>query len=172
MTPDEKQAYARQFAVHVGVDTAKQVHVLVALAPDGRRSKPFKVLVSRAGFEAAHAHLQGLFPGQSPTQMLIGLEFAGHHGFTFARFLADRGYPVVKRLCSVMRSSAWKSLTHFPWPNMSPSMSTGVACFQAFGRPNGLPARRERSSMAFLGMLRASRFASSFLGSLRYQCLL
>jgi transposase len=98
MTPDEKAAYARQFPVHVGVDTAKQFHVLVALGPDGRRSKPFKVLVSRAGFEAANAHLQSLFPGHTPALMLVGLEFAGHHGFTFARFLADRGYPVVNVL--------------------------------------------------------------------------
>jgi transposase len=98
MTPDEKAAYARQFPVHVGVDTAKQFHVLVALGPDGRRSKPFKVVVNRAGFEAAHVHLQSLFPGLTPAQMLIGLEFAGHHGFTFARFLADRGYPVVNVL--------------------------------------------------------------------------
>ncbi|MBK7922169.1 MAG: IS110 family transposase [Gemmatimonadetes bacterium] len=98
MTPDEKQAYARQFPVQVGVDTAKQFHVLVAQGPDGRRSRPFRVDVSRAGFEATHAHLQGLFPSLSPTQMLVGLEFAGHHGFTFARFLADRGYPVVNVL--------------------------------------------------------------------------
>ena len=56
MTPDEKHAYARSFPVHVGVDTAKQFHALVAQGPDGRRSKPFKVLVSRAGFEATDAH--------------------------------------------------------------------------------------------------------------------
>jgi transposase len=98
MTPDEKHAYARQFPVHVGVDTAKQFHVLVVLGPDGRRSKPFKVLVSRAGFEAADAHLRSLFPAVPPSRMLVGLEFAGHHGFTFARFLADRGYPVVNVL--------------------------------------------------------------------------
>lgn len=98
MTPDEKHAYARQFPVHVGVDTAKQFHVLVALGPDGRRTKPFKVLVSRAGFEAADAHLRSLFPDLAPTPLLVGLEFAGHHGFTFARFLADRGYPVVNVL--------------------------------------------------------------------------
>ena len=98
MTPDEKHAYTRQFPVHVGVDTAKLFHVLVAQGPDGRRSKPFKVLVSRAGFEATHAHLQGLFPGLTPAQMLVGLEFAGHHGFTCARFLAERGYPVVNVL--------------------------------------------------------------------------
>ena len=98
MTPDEKHAYARQFSVHVGVDTAKLFHVLVAQGPEGRRSKPFRVLVSRAGFEAAYAHLQSLFPGLAPAQMLVGLEFAGHHGFTFARFLAARGYPVVNVL--------------------------------------------------------------------------
>jgi transposase len=98
MTPDEKQAYARSFLVHVGVDTAKQFHVLVAQGPDGRRTKPFKVLVSRSGSEATHAHVQSLFPGLASAQMLVGLEFAGHHGFTFARFLADRGYPVVNVL--------------------------------------------------------------------------
>lgn len=98
MTPDEKTAYARQFPVHVGVDTAKQFHVLVALGPDGHRSKPFTVVVSRSGFEAADAHLQTLFLAYTPAQMLVGLEFAGHHGFTFARFLADRGYPVVNVL--------------------------------------------------------------------------
>jgi hypothetical protein len=37
MTADEKRAYARRFPVHVGVDTAKRVHVLVARGPDGRR---------------------------------------------------------------------------------------------------------------------------------------
>ena len=74
MTPYDKAAYARQFPVYVGVDTAKRFHVLVALGPDGR------------------------LPSHSPGQMLVGLEFAGHHGFTFARFLADRGYPVVNVL--------------------------------------------------------------------------
>jgi transposase len=98
MTPDEKAAYARQFPVHVGVDTAKTFHVLVAMGPDGRRSPPIRVEVSRAGFEAADAHLRGLFPGLLPPRMLVGLEFAGHHGFTFARFLATRGYPVVNVL--------------------------------------------------------------------------
>lgn len=98
MTPDDKAAYARSFPVHVGIDTAKQFHVLVALGPDGRRLKPFTVQVSRAGFAAAHAHLQQLFPAFTPSQMLVGLEFAGHHGFTFAQFLSQQGYPVVNVL--------------------------------------------------------------------------
>jgi transposase len=98
MTPDEKRAYAQSFPVHVGVDTAKQTHVLVARGPDGRRSKPVPVKVSRAGFEAAHATLRAMYPTIEPRQMLIGLEFAGHHGFTFAAFLARQGYPIVNIL--------------------------------------------------------------------------
>jgi hypothetical protein len=43
MTPDEKHAHARSFPTHVGVDTAKTFHVLVAQGPDGQRSKPFRV---------------------------------------------------------------------------------------------------------------------------------
>lgn len=95
MTPDEKLAYARTFPVQVGVDTAKRFHVLVGRGPDGRRTKPLKVLVSRTGFEGAEAQLRALFPDVAPERMLVGLEFAGHHGFTFAHFLAGRGYPLV-----------------------------------------------------------------------------
>jgi len=105
MTTDEKRAYAAQFPVHVGVDTGKTFHKLVARGPDGHRSTAYKVLVSRAGFEAAHAHLRGLFPGVTPQQMLVGLEFAGHHGFTFAHFLAQRGYAVVNVLAAHTKAS-------------------------------------------------------------------
>lgn len=98
MRPDEKYLYARSFPVHVGVDTGKAFHVLVARGPDGRRKRPHKVLVGREGFEAADAHLRALFPDVEPSRMLVGLEFAGHHGFTFAHFLRERGYAVVSVL--------------------------------------------------------------------------
>ena len=98
MTPAEKRAFARTFPVHVGVDTGKTFHVLVAQGPDGRRTKGHKVLVGRPSFEEADAQLQTWYPDVRRDQMLIGLEFAGHHGFTFARYLADRGYPVVNVL--------------------------------------------------------------------------
>lgn len=55
MNTDQKRAYAATFPVHVGVDTAKTFHKLVARGPDGQRTKADKVLVSRAGFEAADA---------------------------------------------------------------------------------------------------------------------
>jgi hypothetical protein len=37
MTADEKSAYAHTFPVHVGVDTGKSFHKLVARGTDGRR---------------------------------------------------------------------------------------------------------------------------------------
>lgn len=85
MRPDDKFLYARSFPVHVGVDTGKSFHVLVARGPDGRRRRPHKVMVGREGFEKTHAHLRDLFPDVAPSRILVGLEFAGHHGFTFSR---------------------------------------------------------------------------------------
>ena len=105
MTPDDKYLYARTFPVHVGVDTAKKTHVLVARGPDGRRSKAFKVPVSRSGFDAADAHLTTSYPDVPRDRMLVGLEFAGHHGFTFAHDLARRGYPIVNVLPSVTKKT-------------------------------------------------------------------
>jgi transposase len=105
MTPDDKLIFARSFPVHVGVDTAKKVHVLVARGPDGRRTKAHKVPVSRAGFDGADAHLTTLFPDVPRDRMLVGLEFAGHHGFTFAHDLARRGYPIVNVLPSVTKKT-------------------------------------------------------------------
>jgi transposase len=99
MNADEKAHYARSFPVHVGVDTGKKFHVLVARGPDGRRGKSFRADVNRDGFEAAERHLRTLY-GVEPGQTMVGLEFAGHHGFTFARFLANLGYEVVSVLPS------------------------------------------------------------------------
>lgn len=105
MTPDEKYAYARSFPVHVGVDTSKTFHVVVARGPDGRRTKAFRVDVSRQGFDGADTELTRLYPDVPRARMLVGLEFAGHHGFTFAHDLARRGYPVVNVLPSVTKKT-------------------------------------------------------------------
>lgn len=105
MTPDQKYAHARTFPVHVGVDTSKQFHVVVARGPDGFRKKPYRVNVSREGFDACDRYLTELFPDVPRNRMLIGLEFAGHHGFTFAFDLARRGYEVVNVLPSVTKKT-------------------------------------------------------------------
>lgn len=100
---DEKITLARRYPVHVGVDTGKSFHKLVARGPDGRRTKPMRVTVDRASFEAADAFLRATFPGLTPGEMLVGIEFAGHHGVTFAHFLAAQGYPLVNVLPAVTK---------------------------------------------------------------------
>jgi transposase len=103
MHADDKLAYARTFPVHVGVDTGKTFHKLVARGPDGRRTKAVTVQVTRAGFDAADAHLAALFPDVPRERMLVGIEFAGHHGQTFAADLHRRGYAVVTVLSAVTK---------------------------------------------------------------------
>jgi transposase len=100
---DEREALAREYPVHVGVDTGKAFHKLVARGPDGRRRKAVRVDVSRAGFEAADQYLAVAFPGVPRQRVLVGVEFAGHNGFTFAYFLARRGYKIVSVLPSVTK---------------------------------------------------------------------
>jgi transposase len=103
MHADDKLAYARTFPVHIGVDTGKTFHVLVARGADGRRTKAITVPVSRAEFDAVDAHLMTLFPDVPRERMLVGIEFAGHHGQTFAADLHRRGYVVVTVLPSVTK---------------------------------------------------------------------
>lgn len=55
------------------------------------------------GFEAAHEYLQGKFPSVPPEQILVGMEFAGHHGHTFAAFLKELGYVVAAVLPMVTK---------------------------------------------------------------------
>jgi transposase len=100
---EANEALARTFPIHVGVDTGKTFHKLVARGFDGRRLKAQRVDVSRAGFDAIHAYLQATFPNQAPGEMLVGVEFAGHYGFTFAHDLHRRGYRIVNVLPSVTK---------------------------------------------------------------------
>jgi transposase len=103
MHADDRLAYARTFPVHIGVDTGKTFHKLVARGPDGRRTKAITVPVSRAGFDAVDAQLIALFPDFPRERMLVGIEFAGHHGQTFAADLHHRGYLIVTVLSAVTK---------------------------------------------------------------------
>jgi len=102
---DRQRQWAEQFPVHVGVDTGKTRHALVVRPPDGLRRPAFRVSIDRAGFEAADAHIRSFCPGIAPEQVLIGFEFAGHHGFTFADFLRRKGYRVVSVLAAVTKAT-------------------------------------------------------------------
>ena len=91
----EREAFARGFAVHVGIDAGKTFHKLVACGPDRVRTKAIKVDVSHAGFLAAIEFLTTTFPAHAPSETLIAIEFGGHYGFTFAQFLRQRGFMIV-----------------------------------------------------------------------------
>src|SRR5690606_11751578 len=82
----------------------KTFHKLVAMGPDGRRTKAVREDVSRAGFEAADEYLTATFPDVPRARMLVALEFAGHQGVTVAPFLARRGYQVVSVLAAVTQA--------------------------------------------------------------------
>jgi transposase len=100
---EQNRAYADQFAVLVGVDCGRTFHKPVARGRDGRRRKAIRVDVSRQGFEDAHRYLTHTFPGIRPSAMLVGIEFAGHYGATFAQFLRQQGYAIVTVLGSVTK---------------------------------------------------------------------
>jgi transposase len=91
----EREEYARGFAVHVGVDAGKAFHKLVACGLDRVRTKALKVDVHRLGFLAAIEFLTAAFPGVVPAETLVAIEFGGHYGYTFAEFLRARGFAVV-----------------------------------------------------------------------------
>jgi hypothetical protein len=75
----------------VGVDAGKFSHTVV-IRPRGQAdSKPFSFPTTRAGFEAAVAFLRQQAPGAALGSVLVGIEFAGNYGFTFAHFLVQLG---------------------------------------------------------------------------------
>jgi len=100
---EHNRTYAEGFEALIGVDCGGTFHQIVARGRDGRRKKAIRVDVDHAGFDAAHAYLQQAFPGLRPSEMLVGMEFAGHHGFTFAQFLRQQGYAIVTVLSSVTK---------------------------------------------------------------------
>lgn len=107
--PDDRQErqrrWAGQFQLHIGVDAAKLFHALVARGPDGTVLERPKIDVRRDAFEAWWAELRTAFPGIPPAQMLVGIEFAGHHGSTLAAWIRAQGCTVV----SVLAMSTKKS---------------------------------------------------------------
>ena len=103
-----KRERARRAAAVVGVDAGKFTHTLV-VRPGGRPdSKPHTFPTTRAGFDRALAYISLAAAGAAPTTILIGIEFAGNYGFTFAHYLAQRGFPVVSVLPA--HTKRWKDV--------------------------------------------------------------
>jgi hypothetical protein len=112
--------FAVQFPVHVGIDAAKGTHTLVARGPDGLFTDALTFPVGRAGFEPAARALAQTYPDIRFDQMLIGLEFAGHHGVSLAHDLHGRGCQVVSVLAKSAKQTRDASLS-------GPGQECGVA---------------------------------------------
>lgn len=101
---------AQQALAVVGVDAGKFSHTLVVRPRGQPDSRPFSFPTTRPGFEAAVAFLRQQAPGAEFTKILVGIEFAGNYGFTFAHFLSQLGFPVVSVLPA--HTKRWKDVAH------------------------------------------------------------
>jgi transposase len=111
MTPFEKRQLAQEAAAVVGVDAGKFWHTLVVRPRGGRDSKPLTVPITPDAFAAvAETILRLAGPGARPEQVLVGIEFAGSYGFTFAHYLRTRGFRIYSVLPAHTKAS--KRLVH------------------------------------------------------------
>lgn len=106
----EKRARAQQATAVVGVDAGKFEHTLV-VRPHGKAdSKPLSFPTTRTGFFKAVQYIAGLTGSAPPATILVGIEFAGNFGFTFAHYLNQLGFQLVSVLPS--HTKRWKEVTH------------------------------------------------------------
>lgn len=73
--------------VVVGIDVAKNKHVAVAVAGDGRASKPKSFEATQAGFEALLAFARDCVRRMGAKGFVVALEPTGHYGHTLVTWL-------------------------------------------------------------------------------------
>jgi transposase len=106
----ERRQRAWNAAAVVGVDAGKHKHALVVRARGRQDSHPLTFAVTRTGFEQAVNFILAAVPEADPTAILVGIEFAGNYGFTFAHYLHSRGFQVESVL--PRHSKVWKDVMH------------------------------------------------------------
>ena len=104
-----KRERAQRAAAVVGVDAGKVSHTLVVRPSGQPDSKPFSFPTTRTGFEAAVSFVRRVTLAE-PSATLVGIEFAGNYGFTFAHFLDQLRFPVVSILPA--HTKRWKDVAH------------------------------------------------------------
>lgn len=107
---DARRLRADAAGAVVGVDSGKFKHALSIRTKGGHDSKPFEFPVTRSGFEEAVARITKLTGELPADEVLVGIEFAGTCGFTFAHYLDQLGYPVVSIL--PRSTKRWKDVVH------------------------------------------------------------
>jgi transposase len=106
-----KRRLAQAAAAVVGVDAGKFHHALVVRPRGHADSRPLIFPTTRPGFEQAVRFIRAQ-AGESGGEVLVGIEFAGSYGFTFAHFLrsTDERFMVVSVLPA--HTKRWKEVTH------------------------------------------------------------
>lgn len=105
-----KRERAQHAAACVGVDAGKFSHTLVIRPQHQPDSKPFSFPTTRSGFDSAVAFIRQHAAGAPAATILVGIEFAGNYGFTFAHYLAQLGFPIVSVLPA--HTKRWKDVAH------------------------------------------------------------
>lgn len=105
-----QRSRAQLAAAVVGVDAGKFKHCLVIRPRGAADSKPFTFHTTRQGFDQAADRILAAVPGAGPEEILVGIEFAGVYGFTFAYYLQRRGFQIVSVLAA--HSKRWKEVVH------------------------------------------------------------
>jgi transposase len=105
-----KRERAQHAAACVGVDAGKYSHTLVVRPKGQPDSKPFSFPTTRVGFDEAVTFIRAQVPVAAAETMLVGIEFAGNYGFTFAHYLAQLGFSIVSILPA--HTKRWKDVAH------------------------------------------------------------
>lgn len=105
-----RRIQAQAAAVLMGVDAGKFTHACVLRQRGGADARPFLIPTTRTGFETALTALRTAAPAGALDRCLVGIEFAGSYGFTFAHYLHAAGVPVVSILPA--HSKRWREVTH------------------------------------------------------------
>jgi transposase len=133
----QKRQRAQQATAVVGIDAGKHRHALVVRPRGGEDTRPMLFTADRAGFERALAEIHDQTGGAAPSDILVGIEFAGNYGFTLAHFLDRQGYGVVSVLPAHTRR--WKEVMHGQNLKTDPHDALGIADLTAQGHFVGFP---------------------------------
>ena len=145
MSSPEATSFARrqraQTALAV-VDAGKFRHALVVRVRGGADAKPVLFDTTRPGFDQTVATVRALVAaGHGPDaegEVLVGVEFAGAYGFTFAHYLHALGttggvrFGVVRVL--PMHTKRWKEVTHGQPLKTDAKDAVGITDLTAQGR--------------------------------------
>lgn len=136
----DRRERARTAVALVGVDAGKFHHALVVRDSRGRDSKPLQFATTREGFIAAIHRIRQASGGAAPGDVLVGIEFAGIYGATFAHYLAGQGYQVVSVLGATTK--AWGKAIHGTPLKTDAKDAMTIVDLVSHGRFSGYPFLR------------------------------